>query len=614
MIEILTDRRLRFLKQVGQRLRWLSISSTTAAGSGHPTSCLSSADIAAVLFFGGHFRGQPGKPQGNDDRFILSKGHAAPLIYACAAVAGDSSERSLATLRSFTSNLQGHPMPGSPWTEVPTGSLGQGLGIGIGMAWAARYRHLTSRIFVLMGDSELAEGSVWEAAQLAGHHRLHRLITIVDVNGLGQRGPTMAGHHLSQYAKKFSACGWRVLQCHGHSYTELDQKMKQARTSTQPTVILAKTQKGYGVPFLTGKSEWHGRALTPHERDRAKRWLSDQPLPRRPVMGKSIPHSGRSLVVRRQSLVTLPDLPLAPRQAAAMALHYAMQTNEKIIALDAEVGNSTGFQAIERHLPKHFFQGYISEQTVVGASTGIAVSGLIPVAATFGAFWTRAADQLRMAGYSNAHQVFFGTHAGVHIGQDGPSQMALEDIALFRGVDQATVFAASDDVSAARLAELTLIGKGVHYLRLPRAILPRLYSAKTRFVRGGSQTLRASKKDQLTIIAHGVTVHQALQAADELGSFSARVIDAYSIQPLDEKTIRQAAKETGHIIVVEDHRLAGGLGEAVARVVGEQAKVVCLAVTRTPRSGTPEQLLRQMGLDARAITHQIRLWQKHFSS
>lgn len=606
MMEVLTDRRLRRIRDVAKRLRWLSLWSTTKAGSGHPSSCLSSADLAATLFFGGHFRGRPGSGSLTDDRFVLSKGHAAPLLYACAVVAGDLSEKQLGTLRSEKGTIQGHPMPGSPWTETPTGSLGQGLAIGAGLALAARRQHSPSRVFVMCGDSELAEGSNWEAIHFAGAQRLHQLVAIVDVNGLGQRGPTMWGHHLAYLAKMFSAAGWHTIIVNGHEFSSIDRALRRARQQEEPVVILAKTTKGYGVPMMAGKAEWHGKVLSPEQLTKAELSIPNVPLSFQPTIATSLRH-----VVHEPKKPTgrvaidVPEIPIAPRLAAAAMLERIAHHDPRIMVLDPEVGNSTGLHEIEKKLPRQFVQGFIAESLVASLATGCAHRGYIPVAATFGAFWTRAHDQLRMSSYDGSHQVVIGTHAGVHIGEDGASQMALEDIAVFRSLPQATVYAAADDIAAQRLLQLAIDGRGMNYLRLTRAPLPRLYEQKTTFVRGGSHTVQRSANDWMTIIAHGVTVSEALRATR--GITGVRIIDAYSIAPVDTKAITAAA-QLGNILVVEDHRQAGGLGEAVAAVVSGIAKVKILAVQSIPHSATPAQALSHAGIDHSAIRRVVQGW------
>lgn len=599
-MEVLTSRRLRRAREIAQRLRWLSVWSTTKAGSGHPTSCLSSADLAATLFFAGHFRGTPGSQNPTDDRFILSKGHAAPLLYACAAVNGDIPEKELGRLRSSTSRLQGHPMPGSPWTETPTGSLGQGLAVGAGLALAARRQKSSSRVYVLCGDSELSEGSNWEAIHFAGSQRLHQLIALVDVNALGQRGTTMWGHHLESLARQFSVAGWHTIIINGHQLSSIDRALRRARRQTEPVVILAKTIKGYGVPFLAGKQEWHGKVLSREQFQKAEQWIPNQPLEGDVVMSQPLRHAVlQPHIAKQRPALVLEDIPIAPRVAAAQMLERHFATDQRIIVIDPEVGNSTGLATIAKKYPAQSVQAYIAEGLAVGLATGIAHRGYIPVAATFGAFWTRAHDQLRMASYDGTHQVYLGTHAGVHIGEDGASQMGLEDIALFRSLPRVTVFAAADDVAAQRLLSLSLKGRGMQYLRLSRGPLPRVYTAASKFVVGGSTILQQSQHDWVTIVAHGVTVGQSLRAA--AGIDGVRIIDAYSLHPLDEATLRNAATATSHMIVVEDHRRAGGLGEAIAGLLAGQVQMTLLTVDHQPHSATPDEALRMAGIDAAAI-------------
>lgn len=358
MMEVLTSRRLRRTRDIAQRLRWLSLWSTTKAGSGHPTSCLSAADLAATLFFAGHFRGTPGSNNLRDDRFILSKGHAAPLLYACAVINGDIPEKELGRLRTAGSTLQGHPMPGSPWTETPTGSLGQGLAIGAGLAIAARRQKSPSRVYVLCGDSELAEGSNWEAIHFAGSQRLNQLIAIVDVNALGQRGTTMWGHHLESLARQFSAAGWHTIIINGHQISSIDRALRRARRQTEPVVILAKTIKGYGVPFLAGKKEWHGKALTREQFQKAEQWIPDVPLDFKVTMSQPLRHEvGTLRTEKKQPALVVEEIPIAPRIAAAQMLERSTAIDQRIMTIDGEVGNSTGVSVIEHKYPAQFIQG-----------------------------------------------------------------------------------------------------------------------------------------------------------------------------------------------------------------------------------------------------------------
>ncbi len=584
---------------------------TTAAGSGHATSSLSATDLLTTLFFGGSFRANLRTPKApNNDRVIFSKGHAAPLLYALYAAAGVIPERELLTLRKFGSRLEGHPIPSSfPYAEAATGSLGQGLSVGLGMALVGKTDKGSTRTFVLLGDSELAEGQVWEAAQLASHYKLNNLIAIADINRLGQRGATMLGWNVQAYAKRFAAFGWRTFIVDGHNYTAITTVYRRALTkSTRPTIILAKTVKGKGVSFLENKNGWHGKALSKVQVAQVLDELGSAPR----IRGVVAKPAGRvpKPTKRRpaQPLHYTRGALVATRKAYGTALARIAPAYPELVVLDAETSNSTMAEVFAKTQPKRFFEMYIAEQNMVSAALGMARRGKLPFASSFAAFLTRAHDQLRMAALSNAHLVLCGSHAGVAIGQDGASQMGVEDIALFRTIFGSTVLYPSDAVSTEKLTEQAARTHGIVYLRTTRNATPVLYKNSEAFPIGGSKTLAESQKDRATIVAAGITVHEAAKAYNELQKqrIHVRVIDLYSIKPIDRKTLLRAARQTKHLIVAEDHVAQGGIADAVRAVVGGLATVTSLAVRKIPRSGTPEQLLAYEGIDAKAIVRTVK--------
>ncbi|MBI2984685.1 MAG: transketolase [Candidatus Kerfeldbacteria bacterium] len=595
------------LEALSRLIRAWLIRMTTAAGSGHLSSSLSAVELMVGLMFGGVFRAdlrRPGYP--NNDRLIFSKGHAAPLLYALYAAAGRVSPKELLTLRKFGSRLEGHPMPRFPNAEVPTGSLGQGLSVALGEALAARMDKLICRVYCLLGDSEMAEGSVWEAIQLAGFLRVNNLVAVLDLNGLGQSGPTMLQHDARAMARRVEGFGWKTMIVDGHDLKKIVTIFQQAaKSKDSPIIIIGQTIKGQGVSLISGQPGWHGRALTQEEADQAARDVGPvneklrgsvmKPEARQPLAAKR--KSARELKYRLGDMV-------APRLALGRGLVRLAPAFPSLVVLDGEVKNSTYTELFEKRFARRFVEGYIAEQNIVGMSLGLAKRGKLPVMATFGAFYTRALDQLRMASYSRQHLMFIGTHVGVHIGQDGPSQMGLQDMALFRTLENSMILYPSDAVAAERLLEKSLRGQGMVYLRATRNPLPVIYKPTTRFTIGGSQVLRRSKDDRATVVAAGVTLHEALKAADILAKrkIRVRVIDLYSIKPIDTATLKQAARESKHLMVVEDHYPEGGIAEAVRSALGKQAGVVMsLAVRKTPRSGKPEELLKYEGINAAAI-------------
>jgi transketolase len=605
-------------QELARQLRIDSIRCSTNAGSGHPTSSMSAADLAAVLLakYLRYDFDHPDDPA--NDHFILSKGHASPLLYSMFKAAGAISDEELLTFRKFGSRLQGHPTPLIPWVDVATGSLGQGLPIGVGIGLAGKYLdEIPYHVWVLQGDSETAEGSVWEAFELGGVSKLDNLILIIDVNRLGQRGETMLGWDLDAYAARARAFGWQAKEIDGHDYEQIDAAYQWAVTQTgAPKVIIARTVKGKGVSFLEDKNGWHGKALSPQEQERALAELGPSPnitvRPPRPERS----HTPASASAPHQAL-TLPAYTLgdqvATRQAYGDALKALGAANPMVVALDGEVSNSTHSEEFAEAYPRRFFEMYIAEQQMIAASVGLQVRGYLPFPSTFGAFLTRAYDFIRMAAISRANLKITGSHAGVSIGEDGPSQMALEDLAMFRAVYGSTVLYPCDANQTARLVAEMADCPGIVYLRTTRGKTRVIYPAGESFPVGGSRVLHTSGGDQVTIVAAGITVFEALDAYEELRrqGITARVIDAYSVKPIDVETLRRAARETGGIVTVEDHWPEGGLGDAVLAALsggeGPLPRVVKLAVKEMPGSGTPAALLEAAGISSRHIVEAVRL-------
>ena len=595
------------LEEMALKLRRLVIRMTTAAGSGHPTSCMSCAEIISALFFG-EMRWDPTDPKArNVDTFILSKGHAAPILWAALSEAGAITEDPM-TLRKFNSTLEGHPTPNNPWVKVATGSLGQGLSAANGVALANRLDGIDARVYCLLGDGECSEGSVWEAAQFASLNKLSNLVAIVDVNGLGQSAPAPYKHDTSVFAHRFQAFGWKTVEIDGHSMKAVLDALDQARKGG-PTAIIAKTEKGKGVSFLEGKEGWHGKPLDNEKMEIALKELGDTQVKIQvePQRIGTFKHDHTRPVPRITVDYKKGDS-VATRSAYGDALKKLGRSIPEVVALDGDVKNSTYSDYFATEFPARFFECYIAEQNMVGTALGLAACGKIPYVSTFACFLSRAYDSIRMAGHSRPpHLIFCGSHAGISIGEDGPSQMGLEDLAMFRAVIGSTVFYPCDAVSAERLTELAAQIPGIVYIRTSRPKTPVLYPNTEEFLLGGSKTLRSSKDDRFTVVGGGVTVHEALAAYENLKKkgIAIRVIDAYSVKPLDSDTLSKAARETGQVIVVEDHWMDGGLGDAVAASVGSLAPVHRLAVSKEPRSGKPEELMDRFGISHRAIEQKI---------
>jgi transketolase len=601
------------LKGIANQLRIHSITSTTAAGSGHPTSCCSAADVVAALFFG-HMRYDAKNPHyHNNDRFILSKGHAAPLLYAAWAETGFFPVAELLKLRQFGCDLEGHPTPRLPFVDVATGSLGQGLSVGAGMALAARLDHLDYNTYVLLGDGEIAEGSVWEAASFAGIYKLNNLIAIVDANRLGQSQATAFGHDIGVYAKRFEAFGWRVEVVDGHDIEEISEVLSGVGLNDQPLCIIAKTYKGAGVSFLQDKDDWHGKPLN---KDEAAKAIAELQPSAKSGIGVAIPAPNQLPAPNNVSPASYPPISYKPgdlvatREAYGTALARMGEVDQRIIAVDGDTKNSTFADKFFKKFPDRFTECYIAEQNMVGVATGFGARGKVPFASTFACFFTRAYDQIRVAGISQANLKLTGSHVGVSIGEDGPTQMGLEDLAMMRAIVGSTVLYPSDAVSTEKLVEQMAKKKGICFLRTSRPKTPVIYNNDEQFPIGGAKVVRQNAGDKVTVVAAGVTLHEALKAADALKAegIGITVIDAYSIKPLARDVIKAAAQKTGNtIITVEDHYLEGGLGDAIAGELSvDGIKVHKLAVTALPRSGKAAELLAHFGIDAAAIVKKVK--------
>jgi transketolase len=603
----------RRLGEIAKTVRYIILKTTSAAGSGHPTSSLSATDLMCGLMFGGAFRydvDQPDHP--NNDRLIFSKGHAAPLLYALWVAAGKVTEQEAMTLRRFDSPFEGHPTHTFRYAEAATGSLGQGLSIGLGMALNAKYvDRLPCKTYVLLGDSEMSEGSQWEAVQLARHYRLDNLVGVLDVNRLGQCGETLYGHDLKAYQRRLEAFGWQTRMIDGHDMDQIvDAFRRDGSEPDRPLMIVARTLKGKGVSFLEDKNGWHGKALDEDQLARALEELGDVDPQIRGAVAlpeDRIPEPQTPRSVDPASYSTGEEL--ATRKAYGRALARLYPAYPDIVVLDAEVSNSTYSETFKKDYPQRFFEMFIAEQNMVGAACGLAVRGKTPFVSTFAAFQTRAFDQIRMSQYSAANIKFCGSHAGVAIGPDGPSQMGLEDIAMFRTLNGSVVLYPSDAVSTEKLVEAAARHLGLVYIRTTRNSTPIIYAVDEEFHIGGCKVLRRSDEDRVAIVAAGITLHEALRAHDELAEqgVAARVIDLYSIKPLDVETLRSAAEETGRVITVEDHYPAGGIGEAVCAALSDRpVPVYPLAVGKMPKSGTKDELLQFEEISKDAIVKKVR--------
>jgi transketolase len=601
------------LSGIANQLRIDSISATTAAGSGHPTSCASAADLVAALFFG-QMRYDPKNPHyANNDRFILSKGHAAPLLYAAWAENGVVPRSELNKLRELGNDLEGHPTPRLSFVDVATGSLGQGLSVGVGMALKARLDKLDFNTYVLLGDGECAEGSVWEAASLAGTYKLNNLVALVDVNRLGQSQETAFGWHTEVYEKRFQAFGWRTEVIDGHDMEEILEVLAFVGADDKPLAIIAKTEKGHGIEGIANKDNWHGKPLPKEEAEKAIAALQPKA---KSGLGVEIPKPTQIDLPKAEAPASFPALSyklgdkIATREAYGAALVRVGEADQRIVAMDGDTKNSTYSEKFYKKFPERFTECFIAEQNMVGVAVGFAALGKIPFASTFAAFFSRAHDQIRMGAISLANIKLAGSHVGVSIGEDGGSQMALEDLGMMRALPGSVVLYPSDAVCAEKCVEQMVTHKGISYLRTSRPKTPVIYNNDEQFPIGGAKIVKQANGDKLTIVSAGVTLFEALKAADELAKdgITVTIIDAYSVKPLAKDVIKSAAQKTNNVVLtVEDHYPEGGLGDTVAgELSGDGIKVHKLAVFELPRSGKPEELLAKYGIDAAAIVKKVK--------
>ncbi len=611
--EVRTTQGFDFIRELGQQLRVDSIRSSTAAGSGHPTSSMSAADLMAVLItrYFLYDWNDPAAP--TNDHLIFSKGHASPLLYAIFKAVGVVSDDEMLTFRKFGSRLQGHPTPILPWVDVATGSLGQGLPIAVGVALAGRkLDRLPYHVWTLTGDSELAEGSIWEGLDKAGYYGLSNFTAIFDINRLGQRGPTEYEWETDVYRDRVQAFGCRAIVIDGHDLEQIDQALQQAREATgKPTVVIARTVKGKGFSEIENKEGWHGKALPP---DMAARAIEELGGIRHLRVDGQKPGPGQPAIKDGRVEITLPTYQkgekVATRKAYGDALK-ALGVRPTVVALDGEVSNSTFAEEFAKAYPERYFEMFIAEQQLVAAAVGMSVRHYIPFVSTFAAFFSRAYDFIRMAAISRANIRLSGSHAGVEIGEDGPSQMALEDLAMMRAVHGSTVLYPSDATSTAHLVRAMADQNGISYIRTTRGAYPVLYD-DAQFRIGGSKLVRSDPGDQVTLIGAGVTLHNCLAAADELDreGIKARVIDLYSVKPVDKVTLQEAAALTrGRLVVVEDHYPEGGLGAAVLEALAadmDPPRIVHLAVRGLPGSGKPTELMDKAEISTRHIVAAAR--------
>lgn len=594
------------LSEIASVLRRDSLEATTAAGSGHASSCLSAADIASVLFFHEMALDKNNPYNPDNDEFILSKGHAAPLLYSALRRAGLTTQDPN-TLRKSDSPLEGHPIPSldMPWIKVATGSLGQGLSVGIGMAYAAKLQKRSCKTYVLMGDSETSEGSVWEAAQIAPHYKLNNLCAIVDVNKLGQRGETMLSHDVEAHAQRWGAFGWQAIVVNGHSIPDLLKAFAKTRNSKKPSIIIAKTVKGKGVSIMENKNGWHGKALSQIDLKKALKELPDASMPQfellAPTQTTTKPRKPQTLSLPRYTI----GEEVATREAYGATLAALAQSDPSIMALDAEVSNSTFAEKVKQAMPDQFIECFIAEQNMMSMAQGLAVKGYKPFTSSFAAFLTRAHDQLRMISLSRTSLTVCGSHAGISIGEDGSSQMGLDDIAMFRALPSSMVLQPADANSAVKLTQLTSQHQGISYIRTLRPKMPVLYASSEEFTPGEFKVLKSSGFDSVVLLGSGVTTHESLKAFQLLHKqgIPAAVVDCYSIKPFNSPRFAEFVRAHGSkLIIAEDHFQEGGIGEMLSHALANTGiKIKHLSVNSRPHSATKDQLLEAKHINAKAI-------------
>lgn len=603
--------KIKELQDIANLLRRDVLQMTTEAGSGHPSSCLSCAEIISVLFFN-EMRYDVKNPKNPDnDEFILSKGHAAPILYSALKRAGALKEP-LSGYRKLHSHLEGHPMPSpfEPFIKVASGSLGQGLSVGLGMALAMKMQQRTSQVYVLLGDSEMAEGSIYEAAELASHYKANNLCAILDMNRLGQRGETMLGYNSAAYKKRFKSFGWYVITTDGHSVKHLVSSLKKAKRHTHPVLIIAKTVKGKGVSFMENKQGWHGLVLNKEEYASA---LKEIPKPPMPNINIKLPNETSLKPARPKKLIQLKfslGEMVATREAYGKALKNLAKSNQEVLVIDAEVSNSTFSDVVKRINPEQFLEAYVAEQNMIGMALGLSIKKYHVFASTFAAFLSRAHDQIRMSALSHGNITICGSHAGISIGPDGASQMGLEDIALFRDLPNSIIFYPSDAVSTEKLLDLANKTKGIKYIRTTRAKTQVIYKEKENFALGDFKIIRQSKSDSVVLIGAGITLHECIKAYAKLKSYGIKVsvVDLYCIKPLNISKLANFVKLHGNkIVVAEDHYSAGGIGEMLAyELLNTGIRIKTLSVNKMPHSGTTEELLDKYGISAKHIAMHAR--------
>ncbi len=603
--------KIKQLESTADILRRDVLKMTTTACSGHPTSCMSCAEIMSVLFFSEMSYDTKNSFNQNNDEFILSKGHAAPILYSVLYRSG-CIDYDLNTLRQFGSPLEGHPMPSSlKWVKVASGSLGQGLSVGVGMALACKMQKKKSRVYVLLGDSECAEGSVYEALELACHYKLNNLCAIVDVNRLGQSGETMLGHDLNSYKKRFEGFGWNVVVVNGHNIKQLIKAFGIARKENKkPTIIISKTIKGRGVSFLEDKEGWHGKALNEAELEQALKEIPDHIMPNIKIKNPAKDSKKTKHIVNSINTSYKINDSVATRESYGKALVKLARNDYSVIAVDAEVKNSTYAEYMKNNYPNRYLEAYIAEQNMISMSLGLSVKGFNVFASSFACFLTRAHDQLRMAVLSDVSLTVVGSHAGVSIGEDGPSQMGLEDISMFRALPNSIILYPCDAVSAEKLTCLASNTKSIKYIRTTRAKTPVIYTNKDEFFINDFKVLKSSENDCAVLVGAGITLHEALKAYERLVSdnIHVAVVDLYCVKPFNSKKFLQLVKKSGSkVIVVEDHYSEGGIGEMISReFVGEGVVFEHLCINEIPHSGSKDKLMEFYGINDRAIVRTVR--------